>query len=326
MTPTDPAAPDCDCETTNIEGEDVTHLVVTAAPDTRPRCGGTGRTILRAASDGLPAVKIPCPGCPDCAPDTHSGPTVEEARRRLSGAVRRYYLLGLQTAVPGYAPRESASIEELEHEIGAAQEALVAAALQEASDELWRLRQEAGPSNGELVDAAMEAQARAEAAEAEVVVLRDDNERLRGALVEYGRHADGCVISAVDGVTTCACGMVETWFAIFDPPAASRPVPPWMKREFDDARAQMESVPHWLKPAPTPVVPNEEGGAESVLRAYQQWEADIIEDRDCWPDEGRFIVGLTKRHYDEMMRIQALREDALDYRPATPVSDREAQG
>lgn len=48
--------------------------------------------------------------------------------------------------------------------------------------------------------------------------------------------------------------------------------------------------------------------AEAVLMAYQQWEADIILDRDCWLREGMTV---DRHHYDRMIEIQTMRNEAL---------------
>lgn len=238
MTPTDPAAPDTTYEVECADCHESPALAVThdgllkwenrhqrmtghgsfnasvyhpAAPDTQPRCGG---------SPGKPGWTAPhlgmmyCHGCPDCAPDAHSGaaPKYHPAPQHILERVARE---GIIDATQGRRrAMQEQRVEELVAEVENRVRAESAVALQEARERAEDLRV-----------TVVEWETRTERAQSALQEATAEVERLRGALVEYGRHADGCVISVVDGVTTCACGMVETWFAIFDPPAASRPLP-----------------------------------------------------------------------------------------------------
>ena len=48
---------------------------------------------------------------------------------------------------------------------------------------------------------------------------------------------------------------------------------------------------------------------ESVLRAYEQWEADLIMDNDSWRD--RNLPLIKQSQWDRLMEIQTLRNAVL---------------
>lgn len=52
--------------------------------------------------------------------------------------------------------------------------------------------------------------------------------------------------------------------------------------------------------------------AKVVLLAYQEWEAAIIQDLDCWLREGMTV---DRHHYDRMIEIQAMRNVVLEMMP-----------
>ncbi len=60
--------------------------------------------------------------------------------------------------------------------------------------------------------------------------------------------------------------------------------------------------------------------AADVLKAYEQWEADLIMENKCW--EGREIPQLTGELWDRMLELQAMRNRALSaFTPGTSRPD-----
>jgi len=58
--------------------------------------------------------------------------------------------------------------------------------------------------------------------------------------------------------------------------------------------------------------------AADVLKAYEQWEADLIMENKCW--EGREIPQLTGELWNRMLELQAMRNRALS--ASTPGTSR----
>lgn len=73
------------------------------------------------------------------------------------------------------------------------------------------------------------------------------------------------------------------------------------------------------RPAPTPLDPETAAdnaaliaaipGMVEALKAYEQWEADIIMERKCW--DGPMPVQLTRDLYNRMIEIQGMRNAVL---------------
>lgn len=65
--------------------------------------------------------------------------------------------------------------------------------------------------------------------------------------------------------------------------------------------------------------------AESVLRAYEAWEADLLMSDEAWAGGMRDLPSLTQSLWDRLMEIQSMRNLALAAAP-TQASEDGSQG
>jgi hypothetical protein len=75
-----------------------------------------------------------------------------------------------------------------------------------------------------------------------------------------------------------------------------------------DMAPSIQDHPNDTKPVPSPAKPQGAREALAVLRAYEQWEADIILENKCWTGQN---VQLTDDLYQRMIELQEARNAAI---------------